>query len=77
MNAISTPAVAIVSLIRIYQVKQRTGLSRSTIYERIKLGRFPSPIRLGSRSVAWIESEVESWLWEQVANSRPYLKIQK
>jgi prophage regulatory protein len=77
MDSNSTDGLTISALLRMDQVRKRTGLSRSTIYERIKLGRFPQPIRLGARSVAWIESEITAWLWEQVANSRPQLKIQK
>jgi prophage regulatory protein len=39
-----------------------TGLARSTIYKYIKEGLFPKPISLGSRSVGWIQSEVEEWI---------------
>jgi predicted DNA-binding transcriptional regulator AlpA len=35
------------TILRLPQVKQRTGLSRSTIYSRIKTGTFPAPISLG------------------------------
>lgn len=48
--------------LRLADVKQRTGLSRSTIYLNISQGTFPRNINLGSRSVAWLESEVEGWM---------------
>ena len=49
-------------IIRIKEVKTITGLSRSTIYEMMKAGNFPKPIKLGSHSVGWIESEVQDWI---------------
>ena len=44
------------------EVEARTGLPRSTLYQRIKDGRFPAPIRIGARAVAWREEDVEAWL---------------
>jgi prophage regulatory protein len=60
------------TILRRKQVEARTGLSRSTIYERMKKGTFPRPIRLGgqARAVGWLESEVESWIVTQIENSR-------
>lgn len=57
-------------ILRLPAVKQRTGLSRSTIYLRVAQGTFPSPISLGARAVGWVESEVEEWLARQIAQSR-------
>jgi prophage regulatory protein len=42
-------------------VEARTGLSRSSIYDLIAAGRFPKPVPLGRRTVAWIEAEVTDW----------------
>ncbi len=50
------------SILRRKQVENRTGLSRSTIYLRIKEGTFPRPINLGARAVGWLENEIEEWL---------------
>jgi prophage regulatory protein len=47
------------TLLRRRLVEARTGLARSTLYQRIADGTFPKPIHLGPRSVAWIESEVD------------------
>lgn len=44
------------------EVEDRTTLGRSTIYKLISLGEFPAPIKLGSRSVGWVEGEIEEWL---------------
>ena len=58
------------AILRLKQVKDRIGLSRSTIYQYIKDGEFPSPIRLGSQAVGWLEAEVNRWLCQQIEKSR-------
>jgi len=50
------------AILRLPAVKSRTGLSRSTIYERIATGTFPSPVRLGARAVGWRESAINAWI---------------
>jgi prophage regulatory protein len=51
-------------LIRIKSVLDLTGISRSYTYQLVKNGGFPKPVQLiqGGTSVAWIESEVQSWV---------------
>ena len=58
------------ALLRMTQVKARTGLSRSTIYLRIKAGEFPAQVCLGARAVGWLEAEIERWIATQVERSR-------
>lgn len=53
-------------LIRIKDVMERTGLARSTIYKYISLGQFPQPIKLGTRAVAWVESEIDTWIHDSI-----------
>ncbi len=50
------------TVLRLPEVKARTGLSRSTIYFRIAQGSFPKPISLGGRAVGWLEAEIQEWL---------------
>ena len=60
-----------ITILRRKQVEQKTGLARSTIYDRMKAGVFPKPIQLGnSRVVGWIESEVDEWLSSCAQKSR-------
>lgn len=54
--------------IKLDAVKSLTGLSRSSIYQFIHEGRFPASVKLGSRSVAWVASEVEEWMANCIAN---------
>ena len=63
-------ALTRLTILRRKQVEARTGLSRSTIYERIKTGTFPAPVSIGARAVGWLESEVSSWLAAQIQKSR-------
>ena len=49
-------------ILRLPAVKARTGLSRSTIYQRVSEGAFPKPVNLGKRAVGWLESEVNQHL---------------
>jgi prophage regulatory protein len=58
------------TIIRRKQVEARTGLARSTIYERVKSGSFPAPVSLGAKAVGWVESEVDAWLTRQIEASR-------
>ena len=53
-------------ILRRKQVEARTGLSRSTIYARIKAGTFPAPVSLGPRAVGWIENDVHCWLSDRI-----------
>ena len=56
-----------VVILRLPQVKAKTGISRSGIYQKIAEGNFPDPVSLGPRAVGWIESEIEGWLEKTIA----------
>ncbi|PMM58957.1 helix-turn-helix transcriptional regulator [Vibrio lentus] len=47
---------------RLPEVKEKTGLSKSAIYSKIKEGEFPVSVPIGSRTVAWLESDINEWL---------------
>jgi len=49
-------------MLRRKQVEYIVGLSRSSIYDMVATGRFPKPIPIGKRAVAWPESQVRAWL---------------
>jgi len=58
------------SILRRKEVEAYTGLSRSTIYDRVRAGTFPAPIQLGPQSVGWIETEIEEFLRNCIRKSR-------
>lgn len=58
------------TILRLSTVKNRTGLSRSTIYLRMQQGTFPKQISLGGRAIGWVEEEIEAWVSKQIECSR-------
>lgn len=58
------------TFIRLPDVIEKTGWSRSSIYAAVTRGDFPKPIKLGLRASAWISSEVDSWVSQRIAASR-------
>jgi len=49
-------------LIRRPEVQELTGLSTSTLYEQMKRGDFPRPLRISARAVAWRLADINTWL---------------
>lgn len=57
-------------VIRLPEVRQRTGLSRSSIYRLMAEANFPQSCKLGERIIAWVEADIDRWLAEKIASSR-------
>lgn len=57
--------------LRLPDVISATGLSRPTIYRRIKSGEFPQAYSLGGHCVAWRRSEIEHWIDSRQQRSAP------
>lgn len=71
--------MAALTILRRKQVEARTGLSRSTIYAKLRRNpkrpgdydpTFPKPVAIGAKAVGWIEAEIDAWLATQVEKSR-------
>ena len=58
------------SILRLPQVIQRTGLSRSSIYLRMANNEFPESVSLGGRAIGWLENEIDEWIVERIEQSR-------
>ncbi|MGF6966756.1 prophage regulatory protein [Paraburkholderia sp. WC7.3g] len=54
------------SILRLPDVIQLTGLSRSTIYAAVSAQAFPRQVRLSARCVGWFEHDIQSWLLTRV-----------
>nr|WP_180722516.1 AlpA family phage regulatory protein [Paraburkholderia sp. PGU16] len=50
------------AIMRRVEVERETGLSRSTIYQRVKEGTFPPQLKIGPRSIGWRVADIESFL---------------
>lgn len=57
-------------VLRRRQVEARTGLGRSSLYALIAGGQFPTPIRLSTNTVGWLEHEIDGWIAERTKASR-------
>lgn len=57
-------------LIRRKEVQNKTGLGASSIYAMMKQGIFPQCLNLSDRRVAWIESDVDKWIAERIAQHK-------
>ena len=53
-------------IIRLKEVIDSTGLSRSTLYKYIGEGTFPKPVSLGDRCVGWVDNEVHDWILARI-----------
>ena len=49
-------------LLRLEAVISLIGMKRSWILQKVKDGKFPKPIKLGERAVAWRESDIIDWI---------------
>lgn len=62
-----------IKVLRIDDVVQKTGLARSTIYDRIDKksprydSSFPKRIKLGLAAVGWFEHEIDAWLYAKAS----------
>ncbi|EDE2548646.1 AlpA family phage regulatory protein [Salmonella enterica] len=57
-------------LIRLPEVLTRTGYGKAWIYRLISEGRFPAPVKIGIRSIAFVECEVEDWIQSVIETTR-------
>ena len=55
-----------IRLLRLPEVMERVGLSRSTIYDRMERGTFPKSHKWGPRIVVWNEDEIDEVCLEVV-----------
>lgn len=63
-------------ILRVQQVKSRTGLGRSSLYAKLNPkspyydSTFPHPIRISARAVGWLESEISAWITMRISSGR-------
>lgn len=49
------------------EVCARVGYSRAYLWATVKAGKFPAPIKIGERAVAWNSDEVNAWMQAKMA----------
>lgn len=67
MDTANTAPGSALTLLRLTEVRRRTGRCRSDIYRDIAAGKFPAPVKLGERASAWPEHEINAWIAERIA----------
>lgn len=60
-------APAAKQMLKLSEVMNRTGLSRSTIYLYLSRGEFPQQVPLTTRRVGWQAAEIDAWLDERIS----------
>ncbi|MNC80615.1 Prophage CP4-57 regulatory protein (AlpA) [compost metagenome] len=58
------------SFIRLSEVQRRTGFSKAWIYRLMSQRRFPISVKIGIRSIAFVESEIDDWINQRIEESR-------
>ncbi|EJA5009149.1 helix-turn-helix transcriptional regulator [Salmonella enterica] len=58
------------NLLRMSEIMRRTGYGKAWIYRLISQGKFPRPVKIGSRAIAFVESEVDDWINQRIEESR-------
>lgn len=56
-------------ILRRPEVINAVGLSTATIYRMMAESKFPKPVKLGARSVGWLESDIQAWLEQRIEAS--------
>jgi prophage regulatory protein len=59
-------------ILRIPQVMEMTGQSRSNIYLLMGKGNFPKSIKISERSIGWLQSEIVLWIESKLRNGGEY-----
>ncbi|NKF23067.1 helix-turn-helix transcriptional regulator [Solimonas marina] len=59
-----------VHLLRLPDVCQRTGLSKTTVYQRERDGAFPKRLKLGARLSVWRSDEIAAYIEKCTASAR-------
>lgn len=58
------------NLIRLHEVQRRTGYSKAWIYRLMSQKRFPTSVKIGTRAIAFVESEIDEWINTRIEESR-------
>lgn len=54
------------SLLPIRSVQAQTNLGRTKIYDLIRKGEFPAPIKLGARTARWPAAVIDAWVQKHI-----------
>jgi prophage regulatory protein len=58
-----------IKMLRLPAVEDRVGYKKTRIYDLISKGRFPPPVKLGARRIAWPEHVIDEYLAQKITGS--------
>ena len=68
MGIPENPAVTPIRFLKLAEVVQQLGISKSEVFRRIhSVPNFPKPIRMGTRCVVYSSAEVDSYMRQCIA----------
>lgn len=67
-HSVTTPE----KLLRLPAVMAIVGMGKSSVYEGVKNGTFPAPIKLSRRAVCWPESHIAAWVAERIQHAHNF-----
>jgi prophage regulatory protein len=54
------------TILRKQEVLRRIGVSASTLWRMEREGEFPSPVRISTNRVGWVETEIDEWIQARI-----------
>ena len=57
----------IIKILRTVRRCDLIGLKTAALYRLVQKGQFPKPIKISTKLVGWVESEVIAWLESRIA----------
>lgn len=49
-------------MLRVQEVLKQTTLSRTTLWRLIRAQKFPSPVKISARRIAWRQADVDAFI---------------
>ncbi|WP_324710142.1 helix-turn-helix transcriptional regulator [Pseudomonas citronellolis] len=69
-NILDIPSDVPIVFLTVHEVRRRTGMGTTFIYEEMKAERFPQAVKVGKRATRWIEAEIDAWCKARVNATR-------
>ena len=53
-------------LLKLYEVAELLNVCKSQVYNLVKQGYLPKPIKIGKRGSGWLQSDIDSWFKSKI-----------
>lgn len=55
---------------RLPHLKEKLGVSGSSIWAWVRQGKFPKPVKLSKNTTAWNAADIEAWAQSRISSQR-------